>query len=40
MKKMLCILFGHKPDNSNIADFTCRRCAEHFKVEWPRPAKK
>ena len=42
MKKLfsvrrLCKLFGHKPDNHNIADFICLWCGEHVVVEWPRP---
>ncbi len=35
--RRLCKLFGHKPDNANIADFICLRCGEHVVVEWPRP---
>ena len=35
--RMLCKWVGHKPDNHNIADFTCLRCGVHVKVEWPRP---
>lgn len=40
MKKIVCKLFGHKMDGSNVADFTCLRCGEHLKIKWPRPRKR
>ncbi len=36
-KKLLCKLFEHRMNNNNIADFTCLRCGEHIKIEWPKP---
>ena len=38
--KLICKLFGHKMDNSDVADFTCLNCGQHFKIEWPRPPAK